>query len=213
MTLLVATTNPNKLREIRPLLAGMPIDLLTLGDFPPMPEPDESGATFWENARLKALAYAAATGALTVAEDSGLEIEALGGEPGVRSARFLGADTPYPVRFAEIDRRLQAHPGRGRRARFVTALALADGGARLQPDATTPDARREPAVLFETEAAVEGMIAPAPSGIHGFGYDPIFFYPPFGCTTADMTSDQKAAVSHRARAFRDLARHLHARVR
>ena len=187
--LLVATTNPNKVREISPLLADLPIDLLTLADVTPVQEPEENGATFWENARIKALAYARATGHLVVAEDSGLEIDALGGEPGIHSARFLGAATPYPDRFAEIFRRLGSAP---REARFVTALAVARG----------------PALLFETEATIAGMIADAPAGDHGFGYDPIFWYPPFACTTAQLTDTVKASVSHRARAFRDLHRWL-----
>ena len=105
MTLLFATTNPNKLREVRPLLADLPIEVKTLSDVDPVPEPHETGATFWENARSKALAYAAATGYPVVAEDSGLEIEALDGQPGVQSARFLGPSVPYPLRFAEIYRR------------------------------------------------------------------------------------------------------------
>ncbi len=185
MTLLIATTNPNKVREIRPLLAGLPIELITLADLPPVPEPEETGASFWENARLKALAYAAATGHVAVAEDSGLEIAALGGEPGIHSARFLGKAMPYPDRFAEIFLRLQS---KSREARFVTALAVARGSD----------------VLFETETAVEGTIAATPAGDHGFGYDPIFLYPPFGCTTSQLTDVEKASVSHRARAFRDL---------
>ena len=188
--LLVATTNPNKLREIRPLLVGY--ELVTLADLPPVLEPDETGATFWENARIKALAYAAATGLTTVAEDSGFEIDALGGEPGVRSARFLGPEADYPSRFAEIYRRLGGRPSS---ARFVTALALARGTE----------------LLFETETAIEGVVAPSPSGSNGFGYDPIFFYPPFGRTTAQLTDPQKAVVSHRGRAFRDLARYLQTR--
>jgi XTP/dITP diphosphohydrolase len=192
--LLIGTTSPNKLREIRPLLSEVPIELLTLADVPPMPDPEESAATFWENARIKALAYAKATGLAAVAEDSGLEIEALGGEPGVLSARFLGATAPYPVRFQEIFRRL----GRGPRdARFVTALALARGSE----------------LLFETETTIAGVIAAAPAGEHGFGYDPIFYYPPFGCTTAQLPLDLKASVSHRARAFRDLAGFFSSRAR
>jgi len=190
--LLIATTNPNKLREIRPLLDGLPLALLTLADCAPMPEPEEAGGTFWENARLKALAYASATGELTVAEDSGLVIDALDGEPGVRSARFVSPDAPYPTRFAEIYRQLDARPAASRDARFVTALALASG----------------PDVLFETETAIEGWIAPAPAGANGFGYDPIFFYAPFGKTTAQLSDSEKAAVSHRARAFKDLSRFL-----
>jgi XTP/dITP diphosphohydrolase len=189
--LLIATTNPNKVREIRPLLADLPITLITLADLPPVPEPDENGASFWENARLKALAYAAATGHIAVAEDSGLEIDALGGEPGIHSARFLGAATSYPDRFKEIFRRLGTQP---REARFVTALAVARGAE----------------MLFETETTVEGLVATAPAGDHGFGYDPIFWYSPFNCTTAQLPDDQKAVVSHRARAFRDLHRWLKA---
>jgi len=201
MKLLVATTNPNKLREIRPLLEaphqGGPYGhigytLVTLADVAAVPEPEETGATFWENARIKALAYAAATGLTTVAEDSGFQIDALGGEPGVRSARFLGPTATYPERFAEIYRRLNGRPSP---ARFVTALALARGTE----------------LLFETETAIEGVIAPSPSGTNGFGYDPIFFYPPFGRTTAELTDPQKAVVSHRGRAFRDLARYLQTR--
>ena len=192
MTLLVATTNPGKLREILPLLAGTRARLVTLADLPPIPEPEESGATFWENARLKALAYSRAAGMPTVAEDSGLVIDALAGEPGVRSARFLGADASYPDRFAEIFRRLRDVSGAPHTARFVTALAVADGES----------------LIFETETRIEGVLAPAPAGAHGFGYDPIFLYPPFGRTTGELTLHQKAAVSHRARAFRDLRRAL-----
>jgi XTP/dITP diphosphohydrolase len=188
-TLLIATTNPNKVREITPLLADLAIDIITLANLPPVPEPEETGATFWENARLKALAYAKATGHIAVAEDSGLEIDALGGEPGVQSARFLGSATAYPARFDEIFRRLGSKP---REARFVTALAVARG----------------PELLFETETSIEGRIANAPAGAHGFGYDPIFLYPPFGCTTAQLIDRDKASVSHRARAFRDLRRWL-----
>ena len=187
--LLVATTNPNKVREIRPLLAGLPCELITLADIDPIPEPDENGATFWENARIKALAYAKVSGMTVVAEDSGLEVDAMNGDPGVQSARFMGASTPYAQRFAEIFRRIDGHD---RSARFVTALAVARG--------------RE--ILFETETSVEGEIAAGAAGEHGFGYDPIFYYPPFGVTTAQVPDQDKAIVSHRARAFRDLRRWL-----
>jgi XTP/dITP diphosphohydrolase len=189
MTLLVATTNRHKLREIRPLLAHLPVELLTLADVPAIPEPAESGATFWENAREKALAYAAASGRLVVAEDSGLEVAALDGEPGVRSARFLGPDATYPQRFAEIFRRLSSQSGTARGARFVTAVAVAQAET----------------ILFETEAWIDGEIATAPAGEHGFGYDPIFFYPPLQKTTGELTLEEKCSVSHRARAFRDFA--------
>lgn len=188
-SLLIATTNPGKLREIRALLGGVDVELASLADVAPMPAPEEIGATYWENARIKALAYAAATGLMTVAEDSGLEIAALDGIPGVHSARFLGADTPYPARFAEIFRRLD-EGRRPRDARFVAALAVARGGE----------------LLFETEAGVDGLIAAAPDGRHGFGYDPIFYYPPLGKTTAACTDEEKSLVSHRGRVFRDFAR-------
>jgi XTP/dITP diphosphohydrolase len=189
MRLLIATTNPNKVREIRPLLAGAPLEIVTLADVDPIPEPDETGGTFWENARIKALVYSRGSGLLSVAEDSGLVIDAMDGEPGVLSARFLGSDVSYPDRFVEILRRIDGKP---RTARFVTALAVARGNE----------------ILFETETVIEGEIAPAAAGRHGFGYDPIFWYPPLNLTTAELSDADKAAVSHRARAFRDLRRWL-----
>jgi XTP/dITP diphosphohydrolase len=196
MKLLVATTNANKLREIRPLFDGNPIELITLADLPDVSEPEESADTYWENARLKAFAYARAFSdrepMLVVAEDSGLEIDALDRAPGVHSARFMGRDVPYPTRFAEIYRRLEGVPPHARDARFVTALA----------------AVRVDEVVFETEAAIEGVVAPTPAGEHGFGYDPIFYYAPFRKTTAELTIDEKCIVSHRARAFRDFVRWL-----
>ena len=196
--LLFATTNPNKVREVRQALRATapPYDILTLADVMPVPdEPEETGATYWENARIKALAYAQATGLTTIAEDSGFEVDGLGGEPGVQSARFLGATTSYPDRFAEIYRRLGQDKPSGlssAAARFVTALAVARGDA----------------LLFETESTIEGSVATTPSGQHGFGYDPIFWYAPLKRTSAELTDDQKAAVSHRARAFHDLHRWL-----
>ena len=210
MRLLIATTNPNKIREIRPMFDGAACELITLADLPPIPEPEETGATFWENARIKALAYAAATNHIAVAEDSGLEVEALGGEPGVQSARFLGASTPYPVRFEEIFRRLGSKP---RDARFMTALAVATP-PRWKTRGGDPGTRGSE-ILFETETSIDGLIAGKAIGDHGFGYDPIFFYPPLDCTTAQLIDADKAMVSHRARAFRDLRRwlasELHAR--
>ena len=185
--LLVATTNPNKVREIRQLLDGAVADFVTLAAWPDVTAPEETGATFEENARAKALYYAAATGELTVAEDSGLSIDALDGAPGVESARYGGVDLPYPEKFARIDAALRATGDRERTARFVCALALVDGDR----------------VLFETRGTVEGRISPEPKGTGGFGYDPIFFYPPYGQTLAEA-GDAKAAVSHRGEAFRAL---------
>jgi len=185
--LLIATTNSNKVREIRQLLQRVPVDLVTLAEWPDLAAPEETGRTFEENARIKATHYAAATGELSVAEDSGLEIDALGGAPGVESARFGGAATSYPEKFALIYDALRAKRSLDTAARFVCALALARGDR----------------VLFETRGTVEGRIAPAPKGDGGFGYDPIFFYPPYGRTLAEA-GDVKAAVSHRGQAFRAL---------
>ena len=190
--LVLATTNPNKVREIRSILADVPFELVGLDRFPPMPAPEETGRTFAENARVKALAYAAAIGELVVAEDSGLEIDALDGAPGIESARFGGADAAYPEKFALIYDALRARGAPASPARFVCALALARGSH----------------VLFEARGSVEGTIAPRPRGEAGFGYDPIFFYPPYGCTLAEATAEQKAAVSHRGQAFRALRDHL-----
>jgi XTP/dITP diphosphohydrolase len=188
--LLVATTNRGKLGEIFPLLAGLPIDIQTLADYPSIAPPEETGSAFAENAGLKAHFYANRTGALTVAEDSGLEIDALGGAPGVHSARF-GGDTTYPEKFALIEAQLGRVPAAERTARFVCALAVADGNR----------------LVFEARGTVEGLIAAEPRGAGGFGYDPIFYYPPFGCTLAEA-SDRKSSVSHRGQAFRLLRAYL-----
>ena len=187
--IVAATTNPGKLREIRSILGGAAIDVVGLDAFPPIDEPEETGDTFEANARLKALYYAAHTGELTVAEDSGLEIDALDGEPGVRSARFMGPDARYSQRFAEIFRRLDARPHQPRTARFVAALAVVNAGA----------------VVFEMRGVVEGEIASSARGTAGFGYDPIFFYLPYGCTLAEVSEEAKIAVAHRGHAFRALA--------
>ncbi len=186
-TLLVATTNPGKLREIRGILADIPIELVSLDQFSGVVEPDETGATFAENARLKALYYNQATGLPAVADDSGLVIDALDGEPGVHSARWHGDH--YPTKFAVIYGRLKDQGLDTSPARFVAHIALADGGH----------------VRFEATGVVEGLIAPEPRGEHGFGYDPIFYYPAYGCTLGQVEGARKAAVSHRGQAFRQLA--------
>jgi XTP/dITP diphosphohydrolase len=186
--LLLATTNAGKLREIHELLAGLPFELLSLSDFPATPEPDETGTTFRDNAILKARYYAAHARLLTVAEDSGLAVDALGGEPGVRSARFVRADASYEERFAEIERRLAQAPAATRTARFICALAVVDADR----------------VLFEATGAVEGEIATVPSGRGGFGYDPIFYFPPYGATLADVSQEAKLRIAHRGQAFRKL---------
>jgi XTP/dITP diphosphohydrolase len=187
MRLLLATTNQDKVREIRQLLDGIPFDIVTLREWPDVAVPEETGASFEENARAKALYYAAATGELTVAEDSGLAIDALGGMPGVESARFGGVDTSYPEKFALIYEALRAKGSLESSARFVCALVLAKGDR----------------VLFDARGTVDGRIAAEPKGDGGFGYDPIFFYPPYGQTLAEA-GDLKVAVSHRGVAFRTL---------
>jgi len=185
MRLVIATTNKNKVKEIRAMLDGLLVELDTLDRWPHVTAPDETGCTFEENARQKAIYYANVTGETVVAEDSGLEIDALDGAPGVESARFGGADLPYPKKFALIDDRLRASGRTDRAARFVCALALA----------------RDSSVLFEARGIVEGQIVMPPRGTGGFGYDPVFFHPPYGRTLADVTSAEKAAVSHRGKAF------------
>jgi XTP/dITP diphosphohydrolase len=184
-TILIATTNAGKIREIREALAGVPVDWRTLADLPAAREPEETAPTFAGNARLKALAYAGTLGWPTVAEDSGLAIHALAGRPGVHSARYPGAT--YADKFARLYGELAPH-ARPWTARFVSAVAFA-----LPEDA---------GVVFECEGTVHGEIAPAPRGTGGFGYDPIFAYPPDGRTGGELTDAEKLAVSHRGRAFR-----------
>lgn len=186
MTLVIATTNPGKVREIRDLLAGLPFEVVALDAFPPIAEPDETGETFADNARLKAEYYAKATGALAAADDSGLAIDALDGRPGVRSARYPGAT--YAERFENLYREMAASGRPTRSARFVCAVALADPAG----------------VMFEAEGTVEGEIVDPPRGTGGFGYDPIFLHPPSGQTLAELPADAKGAVSHRGAAFRQL---------
>ena len=183
--LVVATTNAHKLKEIRALLAGAPVEVMGLDQFPTVAEPEETGATFVENARLKARYYGSHTGLLTMAEDSGLVIDGLGGEPGIRSARFVAPGATYEARFAEIYRRLADVP-LPHQARFVCALAVVRG----------------PDIQFETTGLVEGHIAVKPSGTAGFGYDPMFYYPPYGRTLADVSEVDKLKVAHRGQAIR-----------
>jgi len=193
--LLVATSNRDKLREIRGVLANVPIELVTLADLPAVLEPDETGRTFQENARLKASYYARHSRLVTVAEDSGLVIDGLDGDPGVRSARFVRPDASYPERFNEIYRRFQINPDASRGARFVCALAVVD----------------DQQVVFETTGTVEGEIAAEPRGTNGFGYDPIFYFPPYNSTFGEVSEEAKLRVAHRGHAFRQLATWLRER--
>jgi len=188
--LLVATTNPGKLREITAILEGIPFELVTLNDVAPITDPDETGETFAENARLKARYYSKATGLISVADDSGIEIDALDKAPGVHSARWQGTD--YPTKFRKIQELFRERGVSGSTARFVCCVALAEGDS----------------IVLETTGTVEGEIVSEPRGSNGFGYDPIFFYPPFGCTLAELDREKKASVSHRGKAFRMLREYL-----
>jgi XTP/dITP diphosphohydrolase len=190
MDLLIATTNPGKLREIEAILEGVPVRLHTLAEFPGIEEPEETGATFEENAQLKARYYAGATGMLTAADDSGLEIDALGGAPGVHSARWHGTD--YDYKFQKIRELLAAQGLTTSPARFVCCVAIARGDE----------------VIYETRGTIEGRIADTAAGTNGFGYDPIFFYPPLGLTLAQLDRAQKSSVSHRGQAFTRLRSYL-----
>jgi XTP/dITP diphosphohydrolase len=198
MRLLVATSNANKLREFREILAGSSIDVLGLDALEEaIDEPAEDGATFEENARLKAVGYARATGLPCVAEDSGLEVDALGGEPGVFSARYAGTDGDRETRDRRNNEKLLAAlegvPDEDRAARFVCALCYVDAQGEI---------------LFEARGTFEGVIAEQPSGENGFGYDPLLFVPELGKTSAELTPEEKHARSHRGEAARALRRFL-----
>ena len=193
MRLVVATTNRNKLREIRGIFAGAPVEIEGLEAFAAVAEPEETGQTFAENGRQKALYYAARLGVTAVAEDSGIEIDGLDGEPGVYSARYGGDAAPtYPEKFALIYDRLRQRRALGCPARFVCALAVAAG----------------PRILYEARGTIEGRVADSPRGAGGFGYDPIFYFPERDQTLAELTEEEKAVVSHRGQAFRQLRAYL-----
>jgi XTP/dITP diphosphohydrolase len=190
--ILVARTNPGKLKELREML-GSNIEWVGLRDFLNIPEIEEDGKTFAENARKKAMGYAKATGLWTLADDSGLVVDALGGQPGVKSARFAGAkDKDRKI----IDRKniekllklLKNTPKEKRTARFVCCLCLAS----------------DEKVLIETRGEVEGIIIDEPAGDNGFGYDPVFFVPKLNKTVAQLSSEAKNAISHRGNAIRKL---------
>jgi len=182
--LLLATTNRHKLEEYRAIFSDLPFTLLSLYDVHLDIHVEETGTTFAENAALKARAYAQASGLLALADDSGLEIDALGGAPGVHSARFSGSETSYEERFRLILDRLKGLPLEQRTARFRCSIAIA-----------------EPAGYCRVvEGTIEGVIADSPRGDHGFGYDPIFLVPELGKTTAEIAPEHKNRISHRGRA-------------
>ncbi len=182
-----ATSNEGKMKEIREILSDMDIELLSLKDAGLKPEIEENGVTFEENAIIKAKEVMKLTGEIVLADDSGLEVDFMNKEPGVYSARFMGEDTSYEIKNQYIIDRLAAAKEEERSARFVCAIACAF------PDGKVVTCRR----------TVEGMIAKQiSSGSTGFGYDPIFYVPEFGCTMSDMTAEQKNAISHRGKALR-----------
>ena len=185
-TLLLATSNQHKLDEFCAIFSDLPMKLLSLKDLQIEMEVEETGTTFVENAKLKANAYAQASGILTLADDSGLEIDALGGAPGILSARYLGRETSYDERFRKILQQLNGLPLDQRSARFRCAIALAEPSGYTRV----------------VEGVIEGVIADAPRGKNGFGYDPIFFVPELGKTLAELTPEHKNRISHRARAAR-----------
>jgi XTP/dITP diphosphohydrolase len=189
--LLIGSGNPGKQHEYRELLAGLDLELAVPEDLDPAPpEPEENGKTFAANASHKARTYAAATGLRTVADDSGLEVDALRGAPGLRSRRFFGEDATPAERNAKLLALLEGVEARG--ARFVCVAALA-----------SPDGRVE---LFDGE--VRGEIALAPRGEHGFGYDPLFVIAGDGRTMAELPAHEKHRISHRGLAVAKLRAHL-----
>ncbi len=190
--LVIATHNAKKAGEMVTILTKQypHLEVLTLADFPGAPEPDEDGTTYVENASIKAESAFAFTGEWCLADDAGLEVDAMGGAPGLHSKRFAGEDTTFSEKMQVILQNL--HEKSGRSARFRCCVALVGPG--------------HPVKTFE--ATCEGVIADSPSGGGGFGYDPIFWLPELGCTMADLTAEQKHAISHRGKVLAVLADYL-----
>ncbi len=183
-TLLVATHNKGKLREYKELLRDLPVRLVYLDEVGIQEDVPETGSTFEENAVQKATAYARLSGLLTLADDSGLEVDALGGRPGVHSARYAGPNASDDDRIRKLLAELEGVPPERRTARFRCVIAVA-----------SPEGD-----VIIAQGTVEGVIADAPRGDHGFGYDPIFYLPDRGCTMAELPPEEKNRISHRARA-------------
>jgi XTP/dITP diphosphohydrolase len=182
--LLVATRNPGKLREYEELLAGLPVELTYLESEGIAEDVEETGSSFAENAVLKARRYALISGLLTLADDSGLEVDALGGEPGVHSARYAGPGATDEDRYRLLLDKMRDVPQGERRARFRSVIAVAE------PEGET----------YTVDGVCEGVIAYSPEGEFGFGYDPVFYMPERGRTMAQLPPEEKNLVSHRARA-------------
>jgi len=188
MKLVVATRNSGKLREIKSILGDLPIEICSLGDFPEIASIEEDGDTFEENAVKKALHVWQQTQLATLADDSGLEVDALGGQPGIRSARFAGPEQDYQKNNLKLLEMLKDVPGPERKARFVCVAVL-----------VTPKGK-----IIMHRGEIEGEIATEPRGTGGFGYDPIFYVPSLGKTVAELDPKTKNSISHRARALQGI---------
>ena len=194
-TIIFATGNEGKMREIRQILGGMDVELLSMKEAGIEADIVEDGKNFEENAIIKAKAVAAKTYHIVLADDSGLEIDHLNKEPGIYSARYLGENTSYDIKNANLLKRMEGVPEEKRTARFVCAIAAA-----------MPDGE-----VFTTLGIIEGRIGHAPAGDNGFGYDPIFYLPERGCTSAELTEEEKNAISHRGRALKAMRKELEKR--
>ena len=181
-----ATGNQGKMKEIREILGDLDIELLSLKDAGIHADIVEDGKTFEENAQIKAKTICAQTGEIVLADDSGLEIDYLNKEPGIYSARYMGENTDYHIKNANLIQRLEGVPDEKRTARFVCAIAAA-----------FPDGRVE-----TVRGTMEGRIGYEEKGANGFGYDPIFFLPEYGCTSAELSMEEKNKISHRGKALR-----------
>lgn len=195
-TLIFATGNPNKAREVREILSGLDVRVLTMREAGLDLDIEENGTTFRENSLIKARAVFAVSGQAVLADDSGLEIDAFEGAPGVLSSRFMGEDTPYPEKCAAILERMEDVPDEARGADFCCVMSF------ICPD---KDGKAEE---FTEEGAVYGRIAYAPYGTNGFGYDPIFYLPDRGKCMAELSDEEKNAISHRGLALRAIKPHI-----
>lgn len=191
-TIVFATGNEGKMREIRMILAGLGMDILSMKEAGANPQICEDGKTFGENAEIKALAVWRETGGIVLADDSGLVVDYLGGEPGIYSARYMGEDTSYEIKNQAIIDRLSKARGEERSARFVCNIA-----------AVLPDGQ-----VIHAEETMEGLIAEHPAGCGGFGYDPILYIPQFHMTSAELSIEQKNQISHRGKALEAIKRML-----
>ena len=197
MKIVFATGNPAKLVEIREIVKDLGIEVVTMKEEGFTGEIDETGTTFMENALIKARTVAKALGEVTMSDDSGLVVDALGGEPGIYSARWMGEDTSYHIKNKAIVDRLGDLPAEKRTARFVCAMAC-----------VFPDGRE-----LTVEEAFEGIIGWEEKGPNGFGYDPIFYLPERGCTSAELSHEEKNAISHRGKALREMRIKLEDEIR